>query len=204
MIIVAAGSGSRFDGDKMLALVNGIPLVALTVSRVRSRVDHIVLVHRPDQTERLEALELGATMALGGATRTESEMAGLNALDDDFALVGIHDGARPNVEPDLIEMLFATADRVGGAVPILPTRRLVVDRESLRPMRGASAVQTPQVFRSEPLVSAYREAANQQVHGFDTVEIVQRFTNLKVAAVPGNVNNLKVTYPEDLERVTPL
>ncbi len=204
MIVVAAGSGSRFESDKMLTPVDGLPLVAVTVSRVLPHVDQCVLVCRAEQVGPIEDLALGVTLAVGGPTRTTSEIAGISALVDDPALIGIHDGARPNLSPPLIEELFSTAEEVGGAIPVLPAAPLLLDRKSLRPVTGVLAAQTPQVFRSPQLRKALAAADVAGFTGDDTAEVVRRFTDLEVAAVDGDPTNIKVTYPADLARVMPL
>ena len=204
MIIVAAGSGSRFESDKMLTLIEGRPLVEITLERVRPHVRHCVLVCRTDQREAIESMQLGVHLAVGGPTRTTSEMAGLKALHDLPTLVGIHDGARPNPTPELIEELFATARKVGGAVPVWEPSRVLIDNETLEPLTDVAAVQTPQVFRGRELIEAYRLAEAEGFTGHDTLDIVQRFSSLEVAAVEGSPTNIKVTYPGDLARVIPL
>ncbi len=196
MVVVAAGSGQRFAGDKMLATVNGRALVDLTVSRVRQLVDEVVLVCRPDQ--RAELAHLGVRMADGGATRTESEASGLAALSAGHDLVGIHDGARPNLFPGLVERLYSAAAQ-GGAVPVLVSAFPIAHRLTGRIIEGAVAVQTPQVFRGEELISAYRDRGGADGH--DTVEIVQRASAVRIVAVPGDPRNIKVTFPADLAGV---
>lgn len=204
MIVVAAGSGSRFERDKMLTPIDGLPLVAITVARIRPHVDQCVLVCRADQLERVGDLDLDVTVAVGGPTRTTSEIAGIKALVGNPDLIGIHDGARPNLSPPLMEELFETARLVGGAVPVVPAAALLLDKESLSPIEGVMAAQTPQVFRGRELVSAFRQAQTGGFSGQDTVDVVHRYTDLDVAAVDGDPTNIKVTYPSDLARVMPL
>jgi 2-C-methyl-D-erythritol 4-phosphate cytidylyltransferase len=201
MIVVAAGTGNRFTGDKMMATVDGRPLVALTVARVRDHVDRCVVVCREEQLEALSRLDLGVDLTVGGPTRTASEIAGLAALTEEPDLIGIHDGARPNPGPRLVERLFEEAARVGGAVPVVPAPALVLDRETLQPVPGLMAAQTPQVFEGPALIRSYREAEAAGYSGQDTLDVVSRFASVPVVAVPGEATNLKVTFPEDLEKV---
>jgi 2-C-methyl-D-erythritol 4-phosphate cytidylyltransferase len=63
------------------------------------------------------------------------------------------------------------------------------------------AAQTPQVFRSAELRAAYERAEVDGFDGYDTAEVVSRYSNLKIAAVPGDPANIKITYPEDLREV---
>ena len=58
-------------------------------------------------------------------------------------------------------------------------------------------VQTPQVFRRDILVEAYREARRQGWSGTDDAFFVERL-GLPVAVVPGERSNIKVTTREDL------
>lgn len=201
MIIVGGGSSSRFGGDKLTVIVGGKPLVTHAVEATREAVDHCVLVCRPDQVATFEGLGLGVDLTTGGATRTESEMAGLAALGGGYDLVGIHDAARPLVPVALVEELFSAADEVGGAVPVLTTDHTVVDRRSLLPMSNVVVVQTPQVFRGPELLAAFVRAARTTFEGHDTADVVQRFGDLDIAAIPGDPGNIKVTRRRDLEAV---
>jgi 2-C-methyl-D-erythritol 4-phosphate cytidylyltransferase len=203
MVIVAAGSSTRFGSEKLLTEVGGIPLIAHTVAAIRAAVEQCVLVVKDDQIGPLTAMELGVDIVAGGATRTESETAGLAAVPPS-RLIGIHDGARPAISPSLIEQLFEAASRHGGAVPGLAPPGPLIQRESLKPVKGAIAVQTPQVFWGPELKSAYEAANRSGFTGYDTADVVHNFTNLEVVIIPGDPDNIKVTYPEDLEKVRQL
>jgi len=202
MVVVAGGTSIRFGSDKLAAEIDGRPLVAHTVETVISSVERCVLVGHPDAIEWLSSLDLGVEVVPGGASRTSSETAGLAALGEPAELIGIHDGARPLVTRELIEAVFRAASETGGAVPVIPSEGLVIGRSTFRPVEGLELAQTPQVFRGPELMAAYVRAAQAGFDGRDTAEIVERFGNLSIAAVPGDPGNLKVTYPADLEEVS--
>jgi 2-C-methyl-D-erythritol 4-phosphate cytidylyltransferase len=128
-------------------------------------------------------------------------MAGLAAIGDQAALIGIHDGARPLISGALIDELFETAARVGGAVPVVEPARPLVHKSDLTPVGRAVVAQTPQVFRGEQLLAAYVAAAKMGYEGQDTAEIAQRFGSLTIEAVHGEPGNIKVTEPGDIELV---
>lgn len=201
MIVVGGGSSARFGSDKLMLDIAGQPLIAHTVSAVKDSVDMCVLVCREDQIDTLERLNLAATVVPGGVTRTDSELSGLAALGREYGQIGIHDGARPLVSRELIEKLFEVANDVGAAVPVLQTQQLLVDRRYHRPVQNASTVQTPQVFKGPDLLAAYVRAAQTAFEGADTVEVIQKFGTIDIAAVPGDPLNIKVTHPDDLELV---
>jgi 2-C-methyl-D-erythritol 4-phosphate cytidylyltransferase len=199
MVVVAAGSSVRFRGDKLLEQVAGMPLIAHTVAAVRGSVGRCVLVGRASSLGELRRLDLDAEVVAGGATRTLSEMAGLAALGDPPDLIGIHDGARPLVTPALVETLFGAADELGGAVPVLAPDGFLLEKATLRPAHGLVMAQTPQVFRGPELMAAYVRAAQAGFDGTDTAEVVGLFSDLEVAAIAGEPDNIKVTFPADLE-----
>lgn len=201
--MVAAGSGVRFGGDKMMESVAGRPLVAHTVTAVADHADRCILVCRPDQIEALANLGIEAHLVPGGATRTASEMAGLAAIGEPARLIGIHDGARPLVGPALLEMLFETAERVGGAVPVMDPG-VLVRRSDLHQEKGAVVAQTPQIFQGDLLVAAFASAAEADYVGADTAEIVRRFGDTEIGVVPGDPANIKVTDRRDIESVRPV
>ena len=199
MIVVAAGSSTRFGSDKLLAIVDGRPLVAHTVAAVIGHVDRCILVCRENQMASLDGL--GADMFPGGPTRTASEMAGLSALGGPAGLIGIHDGARPLVQGSLIETLFQVADRVGGAIPILEPEMPLIQKSDLSLATSVVVAQTPQVFRGEELLAAYTAAARVEYQAQDTAEVAQRFGRLVIEGIPGDPANIKVTEPADIEAV---
>jgi 2-C-methyl-D-erythritol 4-phosphate cytidylyltransferase len=203
MIVVAGGTASRFGGDKLIVEVAGRPLISHTVDAVSPGMDITVVVARSDLVEAIRSFGHDAVVTSGGETRTDSELAGLTALGREYDLIGIHDGARPLISRELIEVLFETADTVGGAAPTLDPGRMLIDAKTQRPLTSAMSVQTPQVFQGPGLLAAYVKAAQTSVTAQDSVEVVQRFGDLEIAAVPGDPLNIKVTYPEDLEKVRP-
>lgn len=204
MIIVAAGTGERYGADKLWEDVGGRPLLAHTIEAVSSSVDTCVVVCRHDRLRDVEDLRLNVESVPGGPSRTASEMAGLAVLGPGHALIGIHDGARPIVRADLVEALFERADEVGGAVPVLQPNGFYLSKSDGRPLEDVVAVQTPQVFRGRELHTAFTSAARDGVTGHDTLALVRRFSDLRISAVPGDPDNIKVTYPEDLKKVRDL
>lgn len=202
MIVVGGGTSSRFGADKLMADIDGLPLIAYTIDAIVGHVDHCVVVCRSEIVEDVRQLRPDVEVVVGGATRTSSEMAGLAALGGEAELIGIHDAARPLVNGSLIALLFELAAQFGGAIPALLPDRIVVDKETQDPVRGVRLAQTPQVFESAVLRSAYSRAADAGYDGHDTAEVVDRFGDTTIVTIPGDPANVKVTFPSDLEAVS--
>ena len=201
MIVVGGGSSRRFGSDKLLAEVNGRPLIGHTIDAIAERVDICVVVCGPEVAEALGQSHPDIVVVRGGATRTRSEIEGLAVLGDTPALIGIHDAARPLVSADSTDRLFALAEEHGGAVPVLEAGRVMIDKATRLPVTGLRRAQTPQVFRGPELLAAYDRAARAGFEGHDTVEVVQEYSELEIVAVPGDPSNIKVTFPADLETI---
>lgn len=204
LIVVGGGSSTRFGDDKLLTEAAGAPLISHTIAAVAGAADVCVVVCRPETMDRISSLHPRVVVTAGGATRTASEIAGLAALDGEPDLIGIHDAARPAVSTGMVRRLFDLAAQHGGAVPVLLSDALILDRATHLPVPGLGMAQTPQVFRGPALLAAYAEAAETGFEGDDTVEVMERFGEVEIVTVPGDRDNIKVTYPADLERVRAL
>ena len=215
-ILLAGGSGTRLGtGDNKAYLpLDGHPLLlwSLTAFERCGRIDDVVLVTRAEDLERARAVADAAgitklrTIVEGGATRHASEQAGLDAIagrieDGSVDLVAIHDAARPFVSLDLLDGLLRTAAEHGGSAPGLPVGppflvrtddAAVVWTDDLRRM------QTPQAYRAAPLLAAYRAATAAGLHGVDTAETIEHHGDLGTVVVPGDPDNRKVTFIDDL------
>jgi len=204
MVVVGGGSSSRFGADKLMVEVGGRPVLSHTIEAVISHVDVCVVVCRPEIVETVSRLHPEVLVAEGGATRTQSEMAGLAAIEGDVTLIGIHDAARPVVDARTVDRLFDAARSAGGAVPLLAYDRLILHRETGRPLMGIHGAQTPQVFQASELLAAYERAASESFEGHDTVEVMERFSDVRIVAVEGSPANVKVTFPEDVDGLSDL
>jgi 2-C-methyl-D-erythritol 4-phosphate cytidylyltransferase len=204
MIVVAGGSSTRFGADKLMMDIDGRPLIDHTIDAVIGHVDVCVVVCRPEISQAVSELRDDVRIATGGATRTSSEMAGLAAIGDEAGLIGIHDAARPVVDGATVARLFDTAAELGGALPLLEYERIILDRRTHRALGGLHRAQTPQVFRGPELMVAYVKAARAGFEGHDTVDVMQRFGDVRIVGIEGSPANVKVTYPDDFEIVRQL
>ena len=108
-VIVAAGTSSRMGGtNKILTVLENLPVICRTVDVFDkcSMIDEIIVVTQQELLEKvsryLKAYGKMRMVVAGGATRTDSVMAGLAAVSDRTQLVAVHDGARPLVTDEVI------------------------------------------------------------------------------------------------------
>ena len=210
-IIVAGGSSQRMGFDKLLAPLEGRSVVAhsLAAFEQTTSVTDIILVGRAERLADYEKLvereRFGkvSTVIPGGARRQDSVRSGLEQLRPDTAFVAVHDAARPLVRPELIEQIFQLARKHGGAAsaaPVIDTlKRVDRDRFVIGGVDRADlfAVQTPQIFRRDLLENAYRAVFEAGLEVTDEISAVEGVAG-KVALLPNESPNFKITYPADL------
>ena len=210
-IIVAAGGSQRMGFDKLLALLGDKPVLAHTLDAFErtSCVRDVILVTRAERLEEMQELvrqnKFAKTFQViaGGVHRQDSVGAGLERLSAETSYVAVHDAARPLVRPEQIEQVFALARQHGAAAlaePITDTIKRVdadlfvtggVSRD------GLYAMQTPQIFSRELILSAYAGVAAEGLSITDEVSAVEQL-GAKVLLVPNDDFNVKITYPRDL------
>jgi 2-C-methyl-D-erythritol 4-phosphate cytidylyltransferase len=212
VVILAAGSGSRVGAEvnKVLLPLAGRPVLVWSVSAALAVQDvgRVLLVVRPGEQDAvadavspyLGDAEVGVVE--GGVTRHASEWAALRALAPEIGsgaidVVAIHDGARPLAGTALFAATIEAARDHGGALPVVPLTQ-VISTDGAPVPRDLVAVQTPQAFRADALLAAYRAADADGFEGTDTASCLERYGDLRIAAVPSTSGNLKITFPDDV------
>jgi 2-C-methyl-D-erythritol 4-phosphate cytidylyltransferase/2-C-methyl-D-erythritol 2,4-cyclodiphosphate synthase len=213
VVVVAAGSSTRMAGnDKLLAPLQGRPLLAWTLEAIRaaSATRELVLVTSPDRVAALAAEPWVAAAAsrvvAGGTRRQDSVAAGVDATGSEVVLV--HDGARPLVSPSLVDRVAAATLEHGAAVPgwpVVETLKRVRDGRVVETVDrgGIVAAQTPQGGHRADLVAALTSAAADGREVTDEGALLESL-GVSVTVVDGDADNLKVTTPADLERAEAL
>lgn len=213
VILLAAGSGSRFGGDlpKQYVTVGGKPLVVHALEHL-ARESRITVVQPVVAAGDERFAETVADMTFpfqllppvtGGSARSISMRNGLNALPGDVELVAVHDAARPTPSRQLLVDLFDAAERYGAAVPGIAVNDTIKrvdaegrvletpDRQSLR------AVQTPQVARREWFDEALAVEAERLSEHTDDASLLEA-AGFPVYVSRGHLNNRKITTMEDM------
>lgn len=206
IVVVAAGSSSRFGADKLAVRLGGRTVLERAVASVRAPFPDapVVLVVRPDdvETEAERWRATGLRVVAGGPRRQDSVRLGCEALDAAGATVMlIHDGARPFVPAADVRAVAAAAAAAGAALlvaPVVDTIKRVGGGDvcATVPRADLARALTPQAFRSDVLRRAWAQAGAGE--WTDEAALVESAGGT-VAAVPGDPRNVKVTRPQDLD-----
>ncbi|MBS0250452.1 MAG: bifunctional 2-C-methyl-D-erythritol 4-phosphate cytidylyltransferase/2-C-methyl-D-erythritol 2,4-cyclodiphosphate synthase [Proteobacteria bacterium] len=217
-LIVAAGRGTRAAsqgaGPKQYVQIGGKSVLerAIAVFAHHGEIDEVKVVIHSDDDElyRLATSSGGwsklSQPAIGGATRQDSVLRGLEALASSSKpdLVLIHDAARPFVSAKTIsKVIAALGDRPGALAALAVTDTLkraangIVTDTIARD--GLWRAQTPQGFHFAPILNAHRKAAEQGIDTFTDDAAIAEWAELDVAIVEDSSGNIKITTSEDLD-----
>lgn len=210
-VVPAAGSSRRMGGENKLMLrLDGIPVLARTLLALERAelVDEIVVATREE--DLLEVAELcklyNVTKAVkvvrGGESRLESVLLACRECAEGTEYIAVHDGARPLVEPALVDATIRLAHRVKAAAPGVPVKDTIKvvadgvvkstpDRSTLR------AIQTPQVFDADLLKAALQHASDTGAEVTDDCSAVE-LLGKEICLTDGSYENIKITTPEDI------
>lgn len=216
-IVVAAGSGSRYGGDlpKQFCPLWGRPMLMTTLEHLHQSAPDarmiVALSRDMEEMWRGMCAEYGFTLphdiVYGGSTRAHSVKNAVDTLDPDMVgWVTVHDAARPMVSAEMMaRLLDALDDEHPGAIPVVAVtdslRELRPDGSSVAVDRSLyRAVQTPQLFDGRTLIDAYR--CEIQPMFTDEASVMEAAGYTSLALVEGDVRNIKVTNPGDMQRIS--
>ena len=219
---MAAGSGVRMGSSipKQFLDLGGVPILRRTIEAFISAMPDVRVVtvlpeeHISFWKEYCLSSDFNCpqTLVSGGFTRFHSVRNALKKVPDG-AIVAIHDGVRPLISEGLIRNMFARMDTgdVRSLIPVIPSvdTLKVIDRvkgtdgnEILISPEGEDVdrsrifgAQTPQMFLSEDIKSAYSQAFDT---AFTDDASVARKKRIPLSFCYGERYNFKLTSPEDL------
>lgn len=211
MMVAAAGGSTRMGQPKQHIKLGQYPVLIHTLLAIQQveAVDEILLIAREEDhaTFAAQAKEAGVSkltrIVAGGATRQQSVANGLAALPAKATMVGVHDGARPLIDPDTVAAVIATAAECGAAavaVPVKDTLKrtnedgVIIDTPDRTHLWR---VQTPQVFDRAALCAAMEAAMAAGKDYTDDCQLMEAAGHA-VKLVAGLDTNLKLTTPEDI------
>lgn len=209
LIVVAGGKGLRMGGDvpKQFQLLAGRPVLMHTLENLHRTVPEmqLVLVLPADQQDYWAqlcaqyAFDIPLRIATGGETRFHSVRNGLALIPPEAeGVIGVHDGVRPFVSPEVVRATARKAAACGAAIPVVPVVETVRHREGTgsRTVNRDEycLVQTPQFFRCDLLRRAYAQPFSAAFT--DDASVVEALGH-PVELTEGNRENIKITTPFD-------
>ena len=209
VIIVGGGIGFRMGTEipKQFLLLNNVPIIMHSLNQFHEydKNIQIILVLPENQIEYWHKLcidynfSITYKLVIGGETRFDSVKNGLKHIKEN-EIVAVHDGVRPLVNINIIKNCFALALEKGNAVPYININesiRKISNKGNLAVKRSEYVtIQTPQVFKSDLLLSSYKQDFREEFT--DDASVVE-YLGEKINLIEGNSENIKITNPIDLK-----
>lgn len=213
-IVPAAGSGSRFSKTALkqyqtiqektvlqhsVNALFSLPLAGCVLAI--NPADDFAQTQQFDETQKVHFCH-------GGKERVYSVLNALyylRSMADENDYVLVHDAARPCVSQqslvDLVNHVLKHDVSAILATPVRDTLKRVDSGETINKTVDRSQLwqaQTPQMARLGTLIFALEQALNAGFTVTDEASALE-LANLEVHVVQGRSDNIKVTYPEDLQ-----
>lgn len=223
VIVLAGGSGLRMGEakPKQFLEIDGKPILVYTLESLQAHagVDaiEVVCLDGWQDTIRSYADMYGLSklryITAGGATCQESIRNGVYALESVCSpedTVVVHDGVRPILDEATLTDVLAVCREHGNAVTSMPYNEQIfvadddysttqyIPREKLR------RVSTPQAYRYDLLLSAYRQAFAEEVgiYGSSYTNTMMVELGHRLYFAKGSDRNIKLTTKDDLALFT--
>lgn len=207
-IITAGGNGTRFSGDKMLALIDGKPLIIYTLDKFQQskNIDEIIVLIKEKDIKKYQKIikRAGFTkikIVPAATERIVSVYYGVKAAKGKYVIT--HDGNRPLTSVNLIDKLINEVIKYGAAMTAIPPTATIkysndfFVKESL-PRNKTWIAQTPQGFERNLILRAFEKAIKDKYFvPTDDSELVTKLGK-KVKIIPGEEINIKITFPQDI------
>jgi len=208
VILAGGGKGTRMGNTpKAFLKIGRKQLLYYSLEKFYNKADEIILVLPPEYVrewqKRLKAEYKNIEVISGGEHRQDSVNAGLNTLKKKGGIILIHDIARPFFSNELLARVIEGAVRYGAAAPYIEPQDTLKERDGnfvkkTPDRKDIVCIQTPQAFKAEIIRRAYNLAYKERFYATDDAALVERMGR-KVYLVKGERENIKITYPLDIE-----
>lgn len=218
--VLAGGSGLRMGGDlpKQFLSVGGRPIIIRSIDAFAESglVDKIYVAVSSDYIDYTKNLivefcpQVEAIVIAGGKNRNETlynvlkkiETEGMTCED----IILTHDAVRPFIDTRIIRDNIDAVRKYGACdtvVPAVDTMVRSTDGNFICDIPVRSELfhgQTPQSFNARFLLELYENMNEEEFEVYTDACMVFIKNGKKVYLVTGDRDNIKLTYPEDMEK----
>lgn len=215
-VILAAGSGTRAGSNlpKQFVMIDGIPVVIRTLTAFNKcdYVDEIVIVCSKDneyflnQSLKEQHFEKAVKVVAGGNSRAESAQNGVKGVSDRTEFVAIHDAVRCNISPIQISQVIFEAYQYNAAIAAIritdTIKKIDSDGFIIETLDRSNIwrAQTPQVFSKKLYMDALENYKKLDLEITDDASLIEKIYG-KIKVVECSEENIKITYPDDFDKV---
>ena len=212
-VILAAGTGSRIGGEKpkQFLLFDGKELFVhslLTFTNCEN-IDEIVLVvndlYNSEYVNMIKKYEISKKLVLinGGKTRQNSVQNAIKYISEnnENAIVLVHDAARPYVSERIIRDNIEAVQKYECCTTAIPSSNSVY---LTKDGNFVEEVNRDSVYLAQTPQSGYLKIFQKAFENIDKIYTDEAAIFASAGYVPhivlGEEKNIKITYPEDLQK----
>ncbi len=224
-LVLSGGTGKRLGGDtpKQYIKVKGRMLITFCLDMFINHpdIDGVWIVAADEWKDEIikecdiNGIETDAIKGFSapGDTRQLSILNGLKGIKayagsagEEDPVVIIHDAARPNLTTEYVDICLNALPGFDGVMPVLPMKDTVYYSESgksvdrLLDRSCIYAGQAPEVYKLHSYLEANIRLLPDEIMKINGSTEPAVLAGLKVAMIPGDENNYKVTTKKDLDR----
>lgn len=218
--VLAGGSGLRMGGElpKQFLSVGSRPIIIRSIDAFAESglVDEIYVAVSAGYVDYTKALiaefcpEVKAHVIAGGKNRNETLYNVLKKIENDSMsgddIILTHDAVRPFINTRIISDNINAVKEYGACDTVVPAVDTMVrssDGNFIDSIPSRSELfhgQTPQSFNARVLLDLYEDMTEDEFELYTDACSVFIKNGKKVYLVTGDRNNIKLTYPEDMEK----
>ena len=225
--IFAGGKGSRMgnsDTPKQYLKLGSKPIIIHTIEKffVNDKIDEILVLcpkawvaHTKDLVKKYIPEGKKVTVIEGGATRNGTLENALSFIESNYeinndTIIVTHDAVRPFLTHRIISDNVDAAIKYGACDTVIPATDTIVRSEDGKlifeiPDRTKMYQgQTPQSFKVKELISVIGSLTDDEKAILTDACKIYTIKNKPVYMVDGEVFNIKITFPYDMEVATTL
>ena len=209
VIIPAGGMNSRYNEkiSKLTEEINGISIIEHSINAFLQREDikQIIVPCNSNYSYSIKSLipkDKKVKIIDGGPSRAESVKNGFNEITIPCSHVLIHDAARPNIKPSLIDRIISATESKQIIIPgisVTDTIKEINNKQVVKTLNRKTLIstQTPQCFKFNILNNIYKNIDN--INEYTDESAMAEKLNYTIDIINGSISNIKLTYPTDLE-----
>lgn len=214
-LIFAGGRGTRMtmaDRPKQFLEINEKSILCYTIDHFEKHplIDGIVVVTTADWLEYTKKILLDykkvISVIVGGDTALNSQYLGLEEvvkLNEDNAVVLIHDGVRPLIDEQIITSCIQSVKEKGNGITTAPAIETIIriDDEGniieTLERTNCQLARAPQAFYLKDILEVHRKSIREGKHNYiDSATMMQDY-GFTLHSVVGSADNIKVTTTTD-------
>lgn len=220
-VICAGGVGTRMGAKspKQYMTVGEKPIILHTIEKflINDEFEKIIVLcpkawvnHTKDLVEKYLKISDRIIVLEGGASRNDTIMNSISYIEkeyglDDDTIIVTHDSVRPFLTHRIIKENIEFALKYGACDTVIPATDTIVESldekqiSNIPDRKNMYQGQTPQSFKAKKLKELYNSLTNEEKDILTDAAKIYVLKNEPIYLVQGEVFNIKITYPYDLQ-----